>query len=556
MVAPAPLLLPAPVEQPTGSWLRRLGDRLARALSLTSQPAHHSAGADYGTETAIRADYDVRQALSAYAGFPFVRACAEVVALDLAQVPLTVMRGRGSAAERVDDHDALYLLEQPTSWQDRVVWESQLAVWWMLAGDGYGLMLGGRRPSSLTLMHPARCNPIPGDWGGPAAYRYEGMGPSVDYDPADVMHLRGPSWQDDPRSLRGTGQIQTLHRTLSADHAAARGWERQTATPRPGVILSPVEDSADEWDKKTRKAIADAYKASVERSGILVTSGLVNVTTLDSSLKDAEWLGGRNFTREEILAAFGVPPTKVGLPSANYATAKEQDKQYWIRQSGRMALIAGGYTKVARRFDPRARVVYDTSGIEALQESRTDRQNRVVVWVEQGVPLAEAAAFEGFEDLPEGVAPVEAAKPAGETEEAKPAGPVEPVADADKAQDTALNGAQVSAAKEIIQDVAAGLLPYDSGVSMLQVFFNLDEATAKTIMGPVGKSFFSDTTEAADTDGDDGAAPEASPRQVAVAALTGRLLVALAARRAPAVAPKPAPPTEVIDFEGFFKESA
>lgn len=62
-------------------------------------------------------------------------------------------------------------------------------------------------------------------------------------------------------------------------------------------------------------------------------------------------------------------------------------------------------------------------------------------------------------------------------------------ASAAKAQDTALNGAQVTSAVEIVQSVADGRLPRDAGVNMLAEFFNLDPARAEKIMGSVGKGF-------------------------------------------------------------------
>lgn len=58
-----------------------------------------------------------------------------------------------------------------------------------------------------------------------------------------------------------------------------------------------------------------------------------------------------------------------------------------------------------------------------------------------------------------------------------------------KAQDTALNGAQVEAAVGIIEKVAEGALPRSSGLAMLVEFFNLDPAAAERLMGPVGQGF-------------------------------------------------------------------
>jgi hypothetical protein len=64
----------------------------------------------------------------------------------------------------------------------------------------------------------------------------------------------------------------------------------------------------------------------------------------------------------------------------------------------------------------------------------------------------------------------------------------------EKAQDTALNGAQISSALQIVQAVAAGQLPRDSGVNMLVEFFSLDAARADRIMGSVGRGFYSEST--------------------------------------------------------------
>lgn len=57
------------------------------------------------------------------------------------------------------------------------------------------------------------------------------------------------------------------------------------------------------------------------------------------------------------------------------------------------------------------------------------------------------------------------------------------------AAETALNGAQVTSAVEIVGEVAAGRLPRGTGVAMLQEFFSLDPARADRIMGEVGRGF-------------------------------------------------------------------
>ena len=62
-----------------------------------------------------------------------------------------------------------------------------------------------------------------------------------------------------------------------------------------------------------------------------------------------------------------------------------------------------------------------------------------------------------------------------------------------KAADTALNGAQVTAASQIVEKVANGLLPRDSGISQLVFFFQLSQEQAEAVMGAAGTAGFTPT---------------------------------------------------------------
>ena len=72
-------------------------------------------------------------------------------------------------------------------------------------------------------------------------------------------------------------------------------------------------------------------------------------------------------------------------------------------------------------------------------------------------------------------------------------------AGAEKVADTALNGAQVTAAQGIVESVAAGALPRETGIEMLVQFFQIDKAAADRLMGTVGATFKPATEEAAPT---------------------------------------------------------
>lgn len=77
----------------------------------------------------------------------------------------------------------------------------------------------------------------------------------------------------------------------------------------------------------------------------------------------------------------------------------------------------------------------------------------------------------------------------GKADDADTIAPVDSQPGDDAAQDTALNGAQVTSLVDIVRAVATGEIPRDSGVAILQRAFNLTQADAEQLMGSTGNGF-------------------------------------------------------------------
>lgn len=105
--------------------------------------------------------------------------------------------------------------------------------------------------------------------------------------------------------------------------------------------------------------------------------------------------------------------------------------------------------------------------------------------------VAEELALRGVDTptQPTDVEPVDATAPAVDGDESAPAAEPELEGGVDKAADTALNGAQVTAAQGIVQAAADGKLPRDSAKTMLIEFFNLSDEAAESILGSIGNGF-------------------------------------------------------------------
>lgn len=382
------------------SWFTRL---LRGVGLLPSGEVAFEAGADFAASQPAHPGYPKGDALSAYAAFPWVYSCVDAISSDLAGLPLMAVRGTGAAAERLDSHPVLDLLAQPSTRVSAQLFRKQLVTDYILTGDAYALIAGEREPVALLRMIPQRVTVKPWADGQPGQYLYDSSGKTRDYTFEEIMHLRSPSWEDDPSNLYGTGAVRPLDHDLRTELASIKSAEQTAKTGRPSGIISPSEPDA-VWGKEQIARIRKGYERQMNgQSGLLILGGPAKFDSLQMTPRDLEFSQQREMTRSATLAVFSVPPTRVGLPTANYATAREQAKVYWQTLQSRAAFIDVELTRLARMFpgSESVRVVHDFSAVEALQESRSDRVTRVRQWYDMGLSLADAAAFEGFEELPE-----------------------------------------------------------------------------------------------------------------------------------------------------------
>lgn len=352
--------------------------------------------------------------MAAFATFPWVRACVNAIADDLSGLPLRLTRGEGANQQVIHRHPVLDLLAQPTTTLDRTVWERQLITYWLPTGTATILIVGDREPLSLPLLHPEQVRPIMDDVGQLEGVEFNPhIGEKRYFAAVSLAMVSATSWQSGSSALVGEGLISALVDDLNAERGAAKLASKQANRGRPDVILSPIDKDVS-LTKEQREQVAGAYSAfSASKAPAFVLGGAIKAEFPTFTLRDLEFGEQRKLTRETVLALFGVPPTRVGLPTANYATSKQQDQVYWQGLTAHAAVIDAALTRIARRFDPSLTVSHDFSSVPALQESRDQRLERVVKWVALGADAAKAAAYEGFADAPlmmgeeEDVEPVE-----------------------------------------------------------------------------------------------------------------------------------------------------
>lgn len=372
-----------------------------RAAPVQAAPKEFDGGATAAGDTGVRDDYPTEASMSAMAAFPFVRAALFAKVQDISGLPVVVKDRKGSVKT---DGPMVRLLEQPAS---RTMWRwfiAQMVLDFELTGDAFAVLVGGPSVYSLHRLHPNATSVVPENDMQIAAYSYDAGGKEQRYAWETVLHVRGQSWQDGVKQLVGEGAIRCLHETLSADLAARKQRKKTSRRGHFDFVVSPEgrDGASSQLSPQNRQKVADGIDEMAEEGRSALVLGVpMKVTPISATPQQMQQAELERSAREDILAVFQVPPTRVGLPGANYATQRQESKTYWESLiHGPIAAFADALTWLARTIgDPGDRIEFDTSDVESLQEGKTERLRRVTQHILNGVSPADAYEVEGFLDI-------------------------------------------------------------------------------------------------------------------------------------------------------------
>jgi HK97 family phage portal protein len=370
------------------------------ARMLVPSPLYVASGASIG----VQAQYSARTAMSAAAAFPWVWAAVQAIATDLSGLPLRAQRERvrteGSrrivSFEYDDTHPILRLLQKPNPQQSGVRFRRQVYADFVLTGNAYVWRIGQGPGTVLQRLHPAHVSPQVNPRTGLVDSYLWGQ----QVIPADqLLHIADISWTDDTSAVLGESVIRCLHDGLVAQQESRKQAARAAKRGRLEMLLSPTDPVANMGPEASQR-LKDAYEGAVQRGdGVVVLNKAIEATPLSFSPRELEYQVLNEQVRDETSAAMGVPPVRLGLPTANYGTAKQQMRQYTERLQRIAALFDDEISRLVVGED--VRIVHDFTDVEALQSSYTERQMRASVWVTGfGVSPAAAARYEGFDDAP------------------------------------------------------------------------------------------------------------------------------------------------------------
>lgn len=260
-----------------------------------------------------------------------------VIAGDIGQLPMMVMRQNGRTKERDENHPADWLLNyMPNEWQTPSMWKEFMMSSALLWGNGISVIVRqSGRPVELIPLRPDRLyyQEIPGGY----MVSYTNSEGKVTWlNPADLFHIRGLSAD----GFWGLSAVQVAKNTIGHGLALQRHGNstfRNGARPS-GTINFPQgvkltnearQNFREEWDLLHRGADNSG------RVAILWDGALFAPMTMSN--EDAQWLEAMKMDVIQTASLFSLPPFKLGSMenSSVRANIEEQQRDYIYMTLGR-----------------------------------------------------------------------------------------------------------------------------------------------------------------------------------------------------------------------------
>ncbi len=337
-----------------------------------------------------------------YARSTAVHAAVRVLAEAVSRPPLEVWQ-RSTPGSELDlagpNHPLQRLLDRPNDVWDggqllRAV-ESRMALWgasfvaMARDRDGVPYEMWPLRPEKVNVVADATDRSVRG-------FIHETADGRVAYLPEEMLWFRrfNPS-----RPLAGFSSIAPAREAVDMSSEALRFNRRfyvHSAMPSDLVITTdnnPSQDQIDRLMETWRERLIDPDKA---HEPILLSRG-IDMKRLGSNHSEMEFIAALQWTVEEVSRAFGVPKVFLSeFEDATLANVRTMEQFLWRNTIiPELKMLEGGINhRLAPHFAqfPNELVVrFNLSEVEAVQESQSDRADRLATLVSSGImSVAEA----------------------------------------------------------------------------------------------------------------------------------------------------------------------
>jgi HK97 family phage portal protein len=274
-----------------------------------------------------------------YAQHPSVCIAIRTIAEDAASVDWEIYTDSSSDDDtEVEEHPLLDLWDKPNATMTGSdLWVGSYTYFklygeclWYYPGLRVGVTNGAeanrRSTGTIELLNPALVTVKVTEAG--IAYTLRVNGQDVELDPDYLTHFK----RFNPYNpYRGLSELTSLAMELNVDWAAS-SWNAAFFGDQNGIptgLLKPTVGAILPSDDR-EKYMAQWNSRHSKQRGVGILPPGWDWIAAGGAPKDMEFGAMREFSREQILAVYGVPPFMAGvLDKANYANAREQRATYW-----------------------------------------------------------------------------------------------------------------------------------------------------------------------------------------------------------------------------------
>lgn len=254
---------------------------------------------------------------------PEVRTVVSFLARNVAQLNMQVFRRVDEDnRERLTDHPLALYFRRPNPWT------SQYRLWNALMCDlciydlGLAVKIGSPSAPASIRIPPWRAKPVGDNWVTAEKWEVTGSKGKVTYNADQLIVMHGYNPSDD---RIGLSPLESLRSILAEEYEATRNRQQawRNGSRYTGIVNRPV--NAPKWSETAKerfKASFAAGPAGPAGANPILEDGMTYTPT-SMTPAQMEYIEGRRLTREEVAAAYFVPPPMVGiLDNANYSNVE------------------------------------------------------------------------------------------------------------------------------------------------------------------------------------------------------------------------------------------
>jgi HK97 family phage portal protein len=309
--------------------------------------------------------------------------------------------------EEVLDHPFLDLLAKVNDWSNRYDMWTLTQLYLELTGNAYWYLPESKGnagvPEQMFVLMSQYVKILTDPVKFIKGYEFRQGSSVVEFTNDEIIHFKFPNPSSNyygfaPLSAIGLavqlhGNMQTFELTLLKNNAAPEG------------ILSTEKTLGSDEYERLKKQWYERYSGYQKVGKTPLLEGGLTYQQLGMSQRDMLFPAGRKDLREEIVAAFGVPMSKVTTQNVNLANAEIGEEQYLNDTiQPRLTLIEEKLNeKLMYRYDENLFVAYDPVGIEDKQFALTTRESNLKNYV---TTVNEERVAQGMDEVDWGAVPL------------------------------------------------------------------------------------------------------------------------------------------------------